>query len=116
MNTPQRFPAFIAYFLPVIGWIYVWIFQNKNRFAKFHMRQSVGLFLSAVLIIVAWGVVTWLLSWIPYGFIFGIALFSLAMVAYVFCVIAWIIGMVNALRYREAYLPIIGRYSSRLPL
>ena len=116
MNTSPRFPAFIAYFLPIVGWIYVWIFQSKNRLARFHMRQSVGLFLSMILVTLAWGVVTWLLAWIPYAFVFGIALFSLAMVAYVFGVIAWITGMVNALRCREAYLPIIGSYSNRLPL
>ncbi len=116
MNTPQRFPAFIAYFLPVIGWIYVAIFQNKNQFARFHMRQSVGLFLFLLLITVGWGIVTWILAWVPYAFVFGIALFSLPLVSYIFGVIAWVIGMMNALQRRETYLPVIGGYSSRLPL
>ena len=115
MNTSQRFPAFITYILPVIGWIYVAIFQSKNQFARFHMRQSVGLFLFLILITLAWGIVTWLLAWIPYAFVFGIALFALPIVSYVFGVIAWIIGMANALQSRAAILPVIGGYSSRLP-
>ncbi len=116
MNTSQRFPAFIAYLLPVIGWIYVGLFQSKNQFARFHMRQSVGLVLFLILITAAWGVLTWLLSWIPFMFVFGIALFSIPLVCFVFSVIAWIIGMVNALRNRVANLPVIGGYSDRLPL
>jgi uncharacterized membrane protein len=115
MNTSQRFPAFLAYFLPVIGWIYLALFHGRNKFARFHLRQSVGLFLFLILITVAWGILTWVLAWIPYAFILGIALFSLPLVAYIFGMIVWIIGMVNALSDREASLPVIGSYSDRLP-
>ena len=116
MNEPQRLPAFIAYLLPVIGWVYLGIFQSKNRFARFHMRQSMGLFLFVILITLAWGIVTWLLAWIPYAFVLGIALFTLPLVAYVFAAIALMIGMVNALTLRENGLPLIGGYSNRIPL
>lgn len=116
MDTSQRFPAFITYLLPVVGWIYVGVFQSKNQFARFHMRQSVGLFLFLILITLAWALVTWLLAWIPYAFVFGIALFALPIVAYVFGVIAWIMGMVNTLQGRAAFLPVVGGYSNRLPL
>ena len=116
MDRSQRFPAFIAYFLPVIGWIYLGVFQRKNQFAIFHLRQAVGLVLFLTLITLVWGVAAWLLAWIPYAFIAGIALFTLPLTAYVFGVIVWILGMVNALREREAPLPIIGMYSNRLPI
>lgn len=116
MEPSQRFPAFIAYFLPVIGWIYVGVFQRKNQFAGFHLRQAVGLVLFLLLITVVWGLGTWLLAWIPYAFILGVALFTLPLTAYIIGIIIWIIGMVNALRGREAFLPIIGLVSSRLPL
>lgn len=116
MNAPRRFPAFIAYFLPVVGWIYVGIFESKNSFARFHLRQSVGLFLFLIFITLLWGVATWLLAWIPYAVVFGVALFSIPLVSYVFGIIAWVIGMTNALYLRETYLPIIGGYSSRLPI
>ncbi len=116
MDKSQRFQGFIAYILPVIGWIYLIIFQRKNRFAQFHLRQSIGLFLFLIFVTVGWGLVAWLLAWIPYASILGIALFSLPLTAYVFGVVAWIIGIVNALLCRETYLPVIGGYSSRLPV
>lgn len=116
MGNSQRLNGFIAYLLPVVGWIYLIIFQRKNRFANFHLRQAVGLFLFLILVMLGWGVLTWLLAWIPYAFVFGIALFGLPLTAFIFSVIAWIIGMVNALSNREVYLPFIGGYSSRLPI
>lgn len=116
MQRSRRFPAFIAYLLPVIGWIYVGVFQRKNPFAIFHLRQSVGLVLFLILATVVWGLVTWLLAWIPYAFIAGIALFTLTLSTYIFGLVAWILGMVNVLRDREDLLPIIGPYSNRLPI
>jgi uncharacterized membrane protein len=116
MDKSQRFPAFFAYLLPLISWIYLAAFQRKNRFAIFHMRQSIGLFLFVILITLAWGLATWLLAWIPYAFIFAIVLFTFPLIAYIFSAIAWITGMVNALRCLEAPLPIVGSYSNRLPI
>ena len=115
MDTSQRVPAFIAYLLPVVGWIYVGVFHRKNQFAVFHMRQSIVLVLFAILITAAWGVIIWLLAWIPYAFVFGMALFTLPLSAYIFCIVAWVGGMVNALRNQAAPLPWIGAYSNRLP-
>ncbi len=116
MDRSQRVLAFIAYLLPVVGWIYLWLFHSKDPFVRFHLRQAVGLFLFLILILLGWGVITWILAWIPYAFVFGIALFSLPVAAFVFGVIAWVIGMVHALRRQETYLPLIGGYSSRLPI
>jgi len=116
MDRSQRLSAFIAYLLPVIGWIFLGFFQNKNQFARFHMRQSVGLFLFLILVTAGWGVVTWLLAWIPYAVVLGFALFSLPLAAYIFGVIAWVLGMVNALSGRIVYLPIFGSFANSLPL
>jgi uncharacterized membrane protein len=116
MDKTQRFPAFLAYLLPVISWIYLAVFQRKNRFAIFHMRQSIGLFLFVILITLAWGLASWLLAWIPYAIILAVVLFTFPLVAYIFSAIAWIIGMINALRNMETPLPMIGGYSSRLPI
>jgi uncharacterized membrane protein len=116
MDKSKRFPAFFAYLLPLISWIYLVVFQRKNRFAIFHMRQSIGLFLFVILVTLVWGLVTWLLTWIPYAFIFAIVLFTFPLIAYIFSAVAWIMGMVNALRCLEAPLPMIGMYSNRLPI
>ena len=45
MNTSNRFSAFIAYLLPVVGWLYVWLFRRKDSFAIYHLRQSIALVL-----------------------------------------------------------------------
>ncbi len=116
MNKSQRFPAFIAYLLPVVGWLYVLLFQRKNSLAMFHVRQSIGLFLFLAVTGVAWAVVTWILAWIPFGFLFGIMLFALVITAIIVGVVAWIIGMINALSGRVALLPIFGRMASRLQI
>lgn len=116
MDKSERVPAFLVYLLPVIGWIYVGLFQQKNSLAKFHLRQSVGLFLSLILFTLVWAVVAWILAWIPYAFVFGVALFALPLTGYIIGVIAWVVGMVNALAGKAAPLPLIGGYSNRLPI
>ena len=116
MNTSQRFPAFLAYLLPVVGWLYVLLFQRKNQLAMFHVRQSIGLFLFLAFTGVAWVAVTWILTWIPFGFLFGVALFTLVIIAIVVGAVTWILGMINARRGRVALLPIFGRMASRLQI
>lgn len=116
MNTySQRISAFIAYLFPVVGWVYVLIFQNKSKFAMFHLRQSISLILFLISVFAGWAVVAWLLVWIPLGTNFGVALFPIVILALGFGVVAWIMGMVNALRGKLAYLPIFGHTALRLP-
>ncbi len=116
MDKSERFPAFIAYLLPGVGWLYVLLFQRKNQLAMFHVRQSVGLFLFLAATGAAWAAITWILAWIPFGFLFGIMLFALVITAVLVAVVAWVFGMINALRGRVALLPIFGRMASRLQI
>ena len=96
MSTSQRISAAIVY-LPVIGWIYGF-FQRKNPLADFHLRQSIGLILCLAASFLVWVVVAWILTWIPYGSIFAVALFTLVMTIFIIGVIAWVVGIINALR------------------
>ncbi len=80
------------------------------------MRQAIGLFLFLILVFLGWAAVTWVISWIPYGFVLAMALFAIVMAAFVFSFFAWITGMVNALKLRRAYLPMIGFYFRQLPI
>jgi uncharacterized membrane protein len=114
MDTSQRISALIAY-LPVIGWLYVYIFQRKNILATFHLRQSIGLILFLVIVFLAWVVASWVSGWIPYGMILVSAFFTLVMTALVFSVVAWVMGVINALRGRMALLPLFGRAANRMP-
>jgi uncharacterized membrane protein len=107
--------AAIAY-IPIIGWLYVFFLHHDNEFAMFHLRQSIGLFLFLLVSMLGWGLVTWVLAWIPYGMLFGVALFTMVIIAFVFGVFAWIIGIVHALQGRVALLPIFGRAANRMQL
>lgn len=115
METSKRIKALIAYLLPIIGWVYLLIFQRKDQFAMFHLKQAIGNFMLVAAVALGWVVITWGVSWIPYGFLLGIALFSLVMLASAVAVVSWIVGVVNALRGRVAFLPIMGRTAQRLP-
>jgi uncharacterized membrane protein len=116
MNRSSRLPAVLAYLLPVLGWLYVYVFERRNSFALYHLRQAIGLVVFLVVILVAWGVVGWLLAWIPYLGILSIALFALVVSAYIYGIVAWLIGIFNALSDRESPLPLFGRWASRLPI
>jgi uncharacterized membrane protein len=112
MDSSSRVPAVIAY-IPVIGWLYVLLTQRQNAFAMFHVRQAIGLILFLIAAPLAWAVITWLLAWIPYGFLVGNALFALVIVALVFGVIAWVVGIINASRGRAALMPLFGRLANQ---
>jgi uncharacterized membrane protein len=116
MKTSNRIFAVIAYLLPVLGWLFIGIFQRKNSFAMYHLRQAVGILLALLIAFLSWVVVGWLIAWIPYGFVFSVALYALVIVAVIAAVVAWIGGIVNALRLRRIPSPIFGRWADRLPI
>ena len=109
----SRFSALIAY-IPVLGWIFVLFFQNRDELAMFHVRQSIGLFVFLVAVLVGWFVITWVLAWIPFAFMLGIALFTLVIAALIFGVVAWVIGIIHALQGRMVLLPVFGSLANRI--
>jgi uncharacterized membrane protein len=115
MNTSARFPAVVAY-IPIIGWLYVFFFQRKNAFAIFHLRQGIGLVLFLIGALVGWAVAAWVLTWIPYMAVIAVSLFSLVILAYLYGLVAWVVGMINAFRNRLVPLPIFGQWANRLPI
>ena len=116
MKTSRRFPAFIAYLLPVIGWLIVVLFYRKNPFAMFHLRQAIGLFMFLLIMFGGWAVVAWVIAWIPYMAALSAALFTMVIVSYIYGVVIWIMGMRNALNERVVYLPVFGRIANQLPI
>ena len=115
METPDRLSAFLAY-IPVIGWLYVILVKRQNSLSMFHLRQSIGLFIFLGATFAAWVAVTWIISWIPFGFMVGTALFTLVMTVYIFGIIAWVSGIVYALQGRMALLPLIGKMANSIRL
>lgn len=113
MTTSQRLSALVAY-LPVLGWLYVGIFQSKDKFSKFHLRQSLGLFIFLLAVFLGWAVLAALISLFPYAVLISVALFTLVIFAFLFGIVAWLLGIANALRGRMAMLPVFGRFASRI--
>ncbi len=101
-------------YVPVIGWLYVTIFQREDELAMYHLRQSVGVVLFLIGSLLSWAVIAWLLAWLPYMGAVGIALFTLVIAAYLFGVICWVIGIINALRGQMTPLPGIGHRDKHL--
>jgi uncharacterized membrane protein len=114
-NLPSRLFAAFAY-VPVIGWIYVLLTQRGNPLAVFHLKQSIGLFLFLIAALVTWMIVAYVLAWLPLMAALGVALFTVVMVVYIYGAVAWIIGLINALKNREDPLPVFGRWANRLPI
>jgi uncharacterized membrane protein len=106
----------LVYLVPVIGWLYVLFFQRKNSLAIYHLRQSIGLVLFLVAATVSWVAVGWILAWIPYMAVLSIALFAIVIVAYLYGIVAWILGLSNALSARQTPLPLFGQWANRLPI
>ena len=116
MKSSNRTSAFIAYLLPVIGWLYVWIFRRKDAFAMYHLRQAIALLLLLLIVFGGWAVAAWVVAWIPYGFVFSMGMFALVIAAGLGIIIAWIIGMLNALRGLIVPAPFAGSLAARLPI
>lgn len=111
MENSQRISAVIAY-IPVIGWLYVFFAQRKNELAVFHLRQAIGLVIGVVVSMLVWVAASWVLAWIPFGDVFGVALFTLVLAIWIVAVIVLIVGMVNAARGRITPLPFFGGFAN----
>ncbi|WP_202111264.1 DUF4870 domain-containing protein [Sphingobacteruim zhuxiongii] len=87
--------AIIAY-LTIIGLIIAFVLNNekKNEFARFHIRQSLGIFITLFAVSIV--------SYIPYiGWIIAIA-------GVIIGVIMWVIGIMNAANGKQKVVPILG--------
>lgn len=114
MKEPSRHAAFLAYLLPILGWLYVFLFHRDNEFAVFHAKQSVTLTVVIILVPILWAVLAWAMFWIPtVGGILAASSFTLVMMVFIAAFFVWIVGMVNAARARLVPLPIFGGLVAR---
>ncbi|MBC8490770.1 MAG: hypothetical protein H8D45_32535 [Bacteroidetes bacterium] len=92
MNTvsEDKTVAIVSY-ITLLGWIIAIILHNNNRteFGAFHLRQSLGLILT--------GIILWFIPII--GWILNIIVF-----------VFWIIGLVNAIQGEKKPVPIVGEF------
>lgn len=117
MNESKRHYAFLAYLVPVLGWLYVLLFQKKDKFAAYHVKQSIMLTIMALAVPVVWGAVAWTLTWIPLaGAIIAAALFALVILTYIFLAAVWVVGMAYALQAKAKPLPVVGGWAERISI
>lgn len=93
--------AIIAY-LTIIGLIIAFVLNNEKRndFATFHIRQSLGIFLTLF--------VAGLFRYIPFiGWV-------LSLVVVIAMAILWIIGIINAANGNKKPVPFLGEYYNNL--
>ena len=95
--------AVLSYFIVGIIWYFL---ENKvqNRITTFHVKQSLNLFIIAIIIEVAAG----FLTVITLG-LFGI----IAVILQIGLFILWIIGIINASQKRTIEIPIIGEFAKK---
>jgi uncharacterized membrane protein len=114
MPMSSRIKAFLAYLFLALGAILVLLISRKDRFAVFHARQSLILTGAALLTLVVWVVIAYPLSWIPLlGPPLASGTFGLVIAAFAALIVAWVLGMVYALRAKEKRVPLIGNTVKR---
>ncbi|WP_036945632.1 DUF4870 domain-containing protein [Pseudanabaena sp. PCC 6802] len=92
--------AWVSY-LTIIGWIIAFVtysnMNSKNSLARFHLRQSFGIFAIGF----ALYFVFWTLIFIPF-------LSSLLSLIGLVLLVFWVLGLIAALNGEEKPLPIVG--------
>lgn len=113
----NRIVAFLAYLLPILGLLYVFIASRENEFAVFHARQSLTLTAFAIGTPLGWAIASWALLWIPtVGPLLAVPGFTMVILIFLFLAVVWILGLANALRVVQKPLPVIGRWADRIPV
>jgi uncharacterized membrane protein len=99
----QKTISWVSY-VTIIGWVIALITYNgspdKSSLAKFHLRQSLGLF------------ATWLACYIGFaiiGFIIPFLWFLIPLCGLAI-LIFWIIGLISAVNGEEKPVPILGEF------
>jgi uncharacterized membrane protein len=102
-SDERRVFAVIAYLLGIIGFLIVFLAKKDDKFALYHAKQSLVLFIVWIIIHVAGMIplIGWFVIW-PLGMLF---LFIL-----------WVVGIINAATGRQKPLPVIGQFGERINL
>lgn len=107
--------AILAYLFVGIIWYFVDDKVKKDKFAKFHVKQSIVLLIASLIFNVVYSIlysiVSAVLVWIP---VIGWLIMLILALGFVLPVVWFIIGIVNAASCTEDELPIIGHFGEKL--
>jgi uncharacterized membrane protein len=100
-NKVMAILAYIIWLIPYFG-------AKDSKFATYHAKQGLVLFLASLALYVGYWLLWRILPWSMWGFISLVStVFSLAVLALA------IIGIINASQGEAKELPIIGQYSKK---
>ena len=106
---PNIDAALLAYLLPVLGPAYILALRKEDSFSRYHAMQSLSIVAALILAPAVWIVFSWLISLLPFGGVVAAYIFALVVAVYLAVVVAWVVGIVNALRARRSPVPFFGR-------
>ena len=101
--------ALLAYLLPVLGPAYILALRKDDSFSRYHALQSLSIVAALILAPAVWILFSWLISLVPFGGVVAAYVFALVVAVYMAVVVAWVAGIVNALRARRSPVPFFGR-------
>lgn len=93
--------AFLAYLLTLVGFLIVILAKKENKFAMYHAKQGLVLFIFEVIVYFVGGIIPFL-GW-----------FIILPVGGIFVLVLKIMGIVNSLNGQEKPLPIIGQFADK---
>lgn len=101
--------ALLAYLVPVIGPAYILALRKDDSFSRYHAMQSLSIVAALILAPAVWILFSMLISLFPFGGVVAAYVFALVVAVYLAVVVAWVVGIVNALRARRSPVPFFGR-------
>ncbi len=104
----SRFAAFLSYTSFWLTGLLFLLFEHRNRFVRFHALQSL-LFFGGVNVLYIL-LISIMVHEVP--FFFGLAIFAFVLLNVV-AFVAWIVGMVGAIRGKYVKLPFVGDLAER---
>lgn len=105
-NKQDNTLAWVSY-ITIVGWIIALVMYNDsqkgNTLVRFHLRQSLGLILTAF----AGGIALVIIAMIP---ILGLITVVLLPVLYIGIFVLLILGIINAVQSEEKPIPLFGKF------
>ena len=98
--------AILAYLLAIIGAAVILLYEEskKNKFAVYHAKQSVALFVLFLVFFAIWNVFPIWIGWTNITYAAG----------QLIVLVLWLLGLINAANGKQTPLPVIGPIAEKI--
>lgn len=107
-DSNEQLCAILSYLFVGIIWYFADEKIKKSSFVKFHVKQALILIIAEIIYSVLIGILFWPIVLISFG-----VLYPLMRLLYAVPLVWVVIGIINAINYREIYLPLIGKFAKK---